>query len=86
MHVHLHINGGSVMISDFFEEHGHAPKPPQGFNVLLALKDGIDAIWQRAVDAGATPTMPPADMFWGDRYGQVRDPFGVIWAFNQQKK
>jgi uncharacterized glyoxalase superfamily protein PhnB len=29
---------------------------------------------------------PVADMFWGDRYGQVRDPFGVIWAFNQSKR
>lgn len=29
--------------------------------------------------------MPPGDMFWGDRYGQVRDPFGVLWAFNQPK-
>jgi uncharacterized glyoxalase superfamily protein PhnB len=35
-----------------------------------------------AADAGCTATMPPADMFWGDRYGQLKDPFGVAWALN----
>jgi uncharacterized glyoxalase superfamily protein PhnB len=34
-------------------------------------------------NAGCTPTMPPQDMFWGDRYSQLKDPYGVTWAFNQ---
>ncbi len=47
--------------------------------------NNIDARFQRAVEAGATVLMPVADMFWGDRYGQLRDPFGVVWAMNQAK-
>jgi len=84
MHVHLYINGSSVMLSDPFPEHGCAAQEPQGFNLMLLVND-IDNQFQRAVDAGATPVMPPQDMFWGDRYGQVRDPFGVTWAMNQGK-
>jgi uncharacterized glyoxalase superfamily protein PhnB len=82
MHVHLYINGTSVMLSDAYPEHGCALEKPQGFNIMLPVDDA-DAWWQRAVDAGATPVLPVADMFWGDRYGQVRDPFGVLWAVNQ---
>jgi PhnB protein len=84
MHVHLYINGSSVMLGDAFPEHGCALEKPQGFNVTLPVND-IDARFQRAVDAGATVVMPVADMFWGDRYGQLRDPFGVVWAMNQPK-
>ena len=40
-----------------------------------------DAAIQRAADAGATVTMPAQDMFWGDRYGQVKDPYGHQWSF-----
>jgi len=39
-----------------------------------------DAAFERAVRSGAAPTMPPADMFWGDRYSLVQDPFGYMWA------
>ena len=77
-------NGNSVMLSDAFPEHGCALEKPQGFNVTL-LVDDIDARPQRALDAGATVVMPVADMFWGDRYGQMPDPFGVLWAMNQPK-
>jgi PhnB protein len=85
MHVHLYINGNSVMLSDAFPEHGCPLEQPQGFNVMLPV-DNIDVRFQRAVDAGATAVMPVADMFWGDRYGQLRDPFGVVWAMNQPKE
>jgi uncharacterized glyoxalase superfamily protein PhnB len=81
MHAHLYINGGSVMLSDCYPEHGHPFKEPQGFNIMLPVDD-VDAWFKRAVDAGCTALMPPADMFWGDRYGQLRDPFGVTWALN----
>ena len=81
MHVHLYINGSSVMMSDPYPEHGHPYVPAAGFSLMLPVKD-VDAWWQRAVDAGCTPTMKPENMFWGDRYGQVVDPFGVVWAFN----
>ncbi len=85
MHVHLYINGSSVMISDFYPEHGHAKEAPAGFSVALHVSD-IDAWFKRAVDAGATVTMPVSTMFWGDRYGSVKDPFGVSWAMNEAKK
>jgi len=84
MHAHLEINGTSLMISDFYAEHGHSPVAPQGFNLLLTTGH-IDADYQHAIDAGCTPTMPPQDMFWGDRYGQLKDPFGVTWAVTQTK-
>jgi uncharacterized glyoxalase superfamily protein PhnB len=46
----------------------------------------VDEAYKRAVDHGASPAMPPADMFWGDRYGWVRDPFGHVWALAQVKE
>src|ERR1044071_6447158 len=41
--------------------------------------DSADPWGKRGVEAGAAPLMPVIDMFWGDRYGQFRDPFGVRW-------
>src|SRR5580658_9139876 len=82
MHAHLYINGSSVMLSDFYPEHGHAKVAPAGFSVALHVGD-IDTWFKRAVDAGATVTMPVQKMFWGDRYGSVQDPFGVSWAINE---
>ena len=79
MHVHLVINGGSVMLCDPFPDHGH-PLETQGGYTLHLQVDDADAWWKRAVEAGAEPLMPPTDMFWGDRYGQFRDPFGVRWS------
>jgi PhnB protein len=81
MHVHLHVNGGSLMLSDPFPEYGHPLTAPQAFSLMLPVED-IEAWWKRAVEAGAEVAMPLAEMFWGDRYGQLRDPFGVIWAMN----
>lgn len=85
MHVHLYINGASVMMSDAYPEHGHPFKEPAGFSILLPVDD-IDAWYKRAVEAGCTAIMPPQEMFWGDRYGQLKDPFGVIWAMNSPIK
>ncbi len=80
MHAHVYINGGSVMFSDPFPEHGHPLQTPAAFNVMLPVQD-VDSWYKRAADAGCTAVMPPQNMFWGDRYGQVKDPFNVIWAF-----
>ncbi len=85
MHVHLYINGSSVMLSDAYPEHGHALTAPQGFNLTLMVKD-IDSAWERTIDAGAQSVMPVAEMFWGDRWGMLRDPFGVSWAMNEAKR
>ena len=87
MHIHLYVNGSSLMLSDAYPEYGHALEKPQAFNLTLEIRDkGIDFWWQRAIDAGATEVMPVQDMFWGARYGQLRDPFGVLWSMNEPKK
>lgn len=81
-HLHLHVNGGSLMLSDAFPEHGCPLQAPQAFNLML-LVDDARAWWSRAVEAGAEIVMPLDVQFWGDLYGQLRDPFGVTWALNQ---
>ena len=80
MHLHLHVNGSSLMLSDPFPQHGHPHRDPAGYTLHLMV-DSADAGFKRAVEAGATEVMAPHDAFWGDRYAQVRDPFGVDWAF-----
>jgi len=81
MHVHLYINGSSLMLCDAYPEHGHPFEKHQGFTLQLVIDD-IDFWWGRAVAAGAEVILPVQLMFWGDRYGQLRDPFGVLWAMN----
>jgi len=85
MHLHLYINNGSLMLSDAFPEHGHPYVPAAGFSLMLPVKD-VDSWWQRAVDAGCSTLMKPEDMFWGDRYAQAKDPYGVTWALVGPKK
>ena len=46
----------------------------------------VDVAYRRAVDNGAMPALPPVDMFWGDRYGWIRDPFGHMWALSTVKE
>lgn len=80
MHCHLALNGGSLMLNDDFPEyHGRQWSAPEGVTLHLEVDDA-DAWFNRAVEAGASVTMPLADQFWGDRYGQVQDPFGHRWS------
>ena len=79
IHCQLGINGGALMINDPFPEFGHPLQTPQSFMLHLQVGD-VDAWWRRAVEAGAEVVMPLAKQFWGDRYGQLRDPFGVTWS------
>jgi PhnB protein len=79
------INNGWIMLSDEFPEMGFKAPQPGGVTLHLQVDDA-DAWWQRALDAGAEPIMPLADQFWGDRYGQLKDPFGVLWAINGPTK
>lgn len=79
----LVINGGAIMLSGAFPEQGQsAAKSGAGYAMQLVIDDG-DFWWSRAVAAGAEIVTPFAKQFWGDRYGQVRDPFGIDWAFNE---
>lgn len=82
MHAAVRIGDSALMLMDDFAEWGSlGPKALKGTPVTLHLyvKD-VDAAMKQAVDAGATLAMPAEDMFWGDRYGQVLDPFGHRWS------
>lgn len=81
MHARLIINGSMIMLSDDFPEMrgGSALPKPSGVTLHLQVDDA-DAWWSRALEAGATVKFPISDQFWGDRYGQVHDPFGHSWS------
>jgi uncharacterized glyoxalase superfamily protein PhnB len=82
MHIHLHLNGGSLMLVDSFPEYGHPHQQPQAYTLHMRVDD-IDAKFERAVAAGCTVKVPVQKMFWGERYGQLVDPFGVNWSMGQ---
>lgn len=84
MHCHLQINGGALMMSDAFPEHGYPFEGYKGVMLTLVVADG-QAWWDRAVAAGCSVVLPFDVQFWGDRYGQLTDPFGVSWAINEAK-
>jgi PhnB protein len=79
LHLHLKINGGSLFLMDAFPEWGHPYKDPEGCMLHLQVDD-VQAWWDRAVAAGVEVKMELQDMFWGDRYGQFKDPYGVSWS------
>ncbi|NGZ84183.1 VOC family protein [Duganella sp. SAP-35] len=82
MHAAMTIGDSNVMLADDFPEYGGlGPKALKGSPVTLHLNvPDVDASFKQAIDAGATVRMEPADMFWGDRYSQVTDPFGHHWS------
>jgi PhnB protein len=88
IHAAVNINGFTVMLNDDFPEmnDGKSTTPTAlgGTPVTIHLTvTDVDNKFQKAVDAGATVVMPLDDMFWGDRYGMVRDPFGHQWSLGQ---
>ena len=82
MHAMIRINGSAVMLVDEFPEWGSfGPKALKGSSVTIHLYvEDVDAAVARAVGAGAKITMPLEDMFWGDRYCKLEDPFGHHWS------
>ena len=82
MHALIRIGGSAIMLVDEAPEWGMlGPKSLKGSPVTIHLYvDDTDAFVARAVKAGAKVTMPVADMFWGDRYGTLEDPFGHRWS------
>ncbi|WP_242343362.1 VOC family protein [Anaeromyxobacter terrae] len=87
-HAALRVGDSTIFLNDEMPGMGmgapsaNAPVP---VTMWLYVPD-TDAAFKRAVDAGAKPTMPPADMFWGDRCAGVADPFGYVWSFATRQK
>ena len=82
MHAMVRIGDSALMLVDENKEWGAlGPKTLNGSPVTIHLyvKD-VDAVYERAIQAGGTARMPPMDMFWGDRYGVLIDPFGHSWS------
>ena len=82
MHAEIKIGDSIVMLNDEFPDYGSVgPKTRGGTSTVLDIyTEDADAIFNRATSAGATVIMPLADQFWGDRYGQVEDPYGHRWS------
>jgi len=86
MHCHLEINGGAFMLADNFPEMGLPPlQRSASYTMQLMVADG-DSWWNRAIEAGCEARLPFAVAPWGDKYGQLVDPFGVTWAINSPAK
>jgi uncharacterized glyoxalase superfamily protein PhnB len=82
MHAMMKIGDSNVILSDTFSN----PENASGLtsNLWLYVED-CDAVYERAIAAGCTATMPVEDAFWGDRVGQVKDPFGHTWNIASRK-
>lgn len=81
MHAEMQIGNARFMLADENRERGSkSPKTLGGVaGSIMIYTEDVDAVFKRAVDNGATVTMPVQDMFWGDRYGSILDPFGQQW-------
>ncbi|MGH7004718.1 MAG: VOC family protein, partial [Alphaproteobacteria bacterium] len=82
MHAAMKFGDSWIFLVDAMEEWGvKGPKGLGGSSVTIHLfVPDVDKAFRRALDAGCTETMAVADMFWGDRYGKVKDPFGHDWS------
>ncbi len=88
MHADLKIGDSHVMLNDEYPEMKVvSPLSLGGSAVTLHIYvDDVDALFNRATAAGATVTIPLMDMFWGDRYGKLSDPFGHHWSLATHKE
>jgi len=86
-HAEIRIGDSIIMLSDEMPGWSRSPQSLGGtpVNIFLYVKD-VDGVFNRAVVAGAKVAMPVSDMFWGDRYGQVTDPFGHSWSLATHKE
>jgi PhnB protein len=80
MHAEVQIGDSILMMNDPMG--GVGPMPA----ALYLFVADCDSTYKRAVQAGSTSQMEPADMFWGDRMGQVKDPFGNVWSIATHKE
>ena len=95
-HLHLKVWGSLIQVSTEEPEQRQrriegsllaSPETLAGSTCVFQVRvDDVDAAYHRAIDEGASPAWPPTDMFWGDRYGWVRDPLGHVWALSTVKE
>jgi len=88
MHAEMRIGDSVVMLGEECPDMGAAAPPTIGgspVSLLLYVRD-VDASCARAASAGCTVEMPPTDMFWGDRYAKLKDPFGHKWGMATHKE
>jgi PhnB protein len=85
MSVELRFGDSTVMLADEFPEMGIVSPQTLGgtYMALHLMVDDVEGVWQRALDAGAEVFHPLQDSFWGERHGQVIDPFGHRWGLAQ---
>jgi PhnB protein len=89
MHAKLQIGDSPLFLNDEFPEHGAANSPQALGGTAVTINiyvEDADAMFNRAVAAGAEVKMAIANQFWGDRYGTLRDPFGHSWAIATHKE
>jgi PhnB protein len=88
MHAELKIGNSRLMLVDEFPEmNARGPESIGGTPVTIHMfVEDADTVFNRAVNAGAQVRMPLADMFWGDRYGVLADPFGHLWSIATHKE
>jgi PhnB protein len=83
MHCEFRVGGGRFFVSEELPEHGGTPSPMSLGGTAVAIHvyvDDCDAMVTRMEGCGAEVLMAPVDMFWGERFGRVRDPFGHEWG------
>lgn len=89
MHAVIKIGDSLIMLADEFPQGGcgmSSPNSLKGTSMMLHLYvEDVDSAFDKALKAGATTKMPVADMFWGDRYGMLEDPFGHLWSISTHK-
>ena len=87
-HAELRLGDGVLFLADEYPQGGSkSPRTLGGTTVTIHIESpDVDKAYDRAIKAGATALMPPADMFWGDRYGTLKDPFGHQWSIATHKE
>jgi PhnB protein len=88
MHAELRIGDSLFMLADEFPQYGSVSPQSIGGSAtgLHIYVEDVDSAFDRAVKAGAAVEMPVSDMFWGDRYGKLTDPFGHKWSIATHKR
>jgi PhnB protein len=87
MHAEVKIGNSMLMLSDENPERGAvAPSGSGRSSSLMFYTPDVDAVFKRAIEYGATSIEAPTDMFWGDRMGNLKDPFGHQWAIATHKE